>query len=113
VDAASDWLDGMSSADYPGYDKVIAALRASNAAEQISSGGAWIGSPDEIAATITRLQRDFGGFEHASLQVNFNTLPFEDALSSIRLFAREVMPRFASAKLYRTLGPAGLPAAGA
>jgi len=94
VDAASDWLGGMSSADYPGYDKVIAALRASNAAEQIAAGGAWIGTPDESAATIAGLQRELGGFEHASLQVNFNTMPFEDALASMRLFAREVMPRF-------------------
>ena len=96
AEAAGDWLDGRSSADYPGYDKIIAALRASNAAEQIAAGGAWIGSPDEIAATIARLQRDFGGFEHASLQVNFNTMPVEPALASLRLFAREVMPRFAA-----------------
>ena len=97
VDAASDWLDGQTSRDYPGYDKVIAALRASNAAEQIAAGGAWIGSPDEIAATIARLQREFGGFEHASLQVNFNTMPFAPALASMRLFAREVIPRFTPA----------------
>src|SRR5204862_3366683 len=94
VVAASDWLDGRTSQDYPGYDKVIAALRASNAAEQIAAGGAWVGSPDEIAGTIARLQREFGGFEHASLQVNFNTMPYAEALSSMRLFAREVMPRF-------------------
>jgi alkanesulfonate monooxygenase SsuD/methylene tetrahydromethanopterin reductase-like flavin-dependent oxidoreductase (luciferase family) len=94
VEAAGDWLDGRSSADYPGYDKIIAGLRASNAAEQIAAGGAWIGSPDEIAAMIAQLQHDFGGFEHASLQVNFNTMPFEPALASMRLFAREVMPRF-------------------
>ena len=42
ADAAADWLDGRTSTDYPGYDKVIAALRASNAAEQIASGSAWI-----------------------------------------------------------------------
>jgi alkanesulfonate monooxygenase SsuD/methylene tetrahydromethanopterin reductase-like flavin-dependent oxidoreductase (luciferase family) len=94
VEAASDWLDGPISKDYPGYDKVIAALRASNAAEQIASGGAWVGSPEEIAATIARLQREFGGFEHASLQVNFNTMPYAAALASMRLFAGEVMPRF-------------------
>ena len=94
VEAASDWLDGPISKDYPGYDKVIAALRASNAAEQIASGGAWVGSPDEIAATIARMQREFGGFEHASLQVNFNTMPYAAALASMRLFAGEVMPRF-------------------
>jgi alkanesulfonate monooxygenase SsuD/methylene tetrahydromethanopterin reductase-like flavin-dependent oxidoreductase (luciferase family) len=96
VDAASDWLDGRISRDYPGYDKVIAALRASGAAQQIASGAAWIGSPDEIAAMISRLQDEFGAFEHASLQVNFNTLPYAPALASLRLFAREVMPRFAA-----------------
>jgi alkanesulfonate monooxygenase SsuD/methylene tetrahydromethanopterin reductase-like flavin-dependent oxidoreductase (luciferase family) len=96
VEAASDWLDGPTSKDYPGYDKVIAALRASNATEQIASGGAWVGTPDEIAATIARLQREFGGFEHASLQVNFNTMPYAAALASMRLFAGEVMPRLSA-----------------
>jgi len=94
VEAASDWLDGPISADYPGYDKVIAGLQASNAAAQIASGAAWIGSPAEIAATIERLEREFGGFEHASLQVNFNLMPFPAALASMRLFAQQVMPRF-------------------
>jgi hypothetical protein len=40
------------------------------------------------------LQREFGGFEHASLQVNFNTMPYAEALASMHLFARKVMPRF-------------------
>src|SRR5439155_5148552 len=44
VDAASDWLDGRTSRDYPGYDKVIAALRTASAADLIASGGAWVGS---------------------------------------------------------------------
>ncbi len=95
VDAASDWLDGRTSQDYPGYDKVIAGLRASNAADQMESGAAWIGTPDEIAATIARMNADFGGFEHASLQVNFNLMPSDAAMQSMRLFASEVMPRFA------------------
>jgi len=73
---------------------VIAALRASTAADQIASGAAWIGSPEEIAASISRLQDELGGFEHGSLQVNFNTMEYEPALASMRLFAREVMPRF-------------------
>jgi len=94
VDAASDWLDGRTSSDYPGYDRVIAGLRASNASDQMETGAAWIGTPDEIAATIARMREDFGGFEHASLQVNFNLMPFNLARQSMRLFAREVMPRF-------------------
>jgi alkanesulfonate monooxygenase SsuD/methylene tetrahydromethanopterin reductase-like flavin-dependent oxidoreductase (luciferase family) len=94
VDAASDWLDGRTSQDYPGYDKVIAGLRASNAADQMASGAAWVGTPDEIADAIARMDTDFGGFEHASLQVNFNLMPYPEALASMRLFAGEVMPRF-------------------
>jgi len=95
VDAAGDWLYGRISADYPGYDKVIAALEAATAEKQMETGAAWVGTPDEIAATISRMQRDFGGFEHASLQVNFNLMPCDLAQQSMRLFAREVMPRFA------------------
>jgi alkanesulfonate monooxygenase SsuD/methylene tetrahydromethanopterin reductase-like flavin-dependent oxidoreductase (luciferase family) len=94
VDAASDWLDGRTSQDYPGYDKIIAGLRASNAADQMESGAAWVGTPDEIAQIIARMNADFGGFEQASLQVNFNLMPFDAAMGSMRLFASEVMPRF-------------------
>jgi len=95
VEAAADWLDGRTSKDYPGYDKVIAGLRRSNAADLMASGAAWVGSPAEIADTIARVQQEYGGFEHASVQVNFNMLPVAEALSSMRRFARQVMPRFA------------------
>jgi alkanesulfonate monooxygenase SsuD/methylene tetrahydromethanopterin reductase-like flavin-dependent oxidoreductase (luciferase family) len=94
VEAASDWLDGRTSQDYPGYDKVIAKLRESRAADQIGSDAAWIGSPEEIVGQIRRTQAAFGSYEHASLQVNFNMVPLDDALASMRLFAEQVMPHF-------------------
>jgi alkanesulfonate monooxygenase SsuD/methylene tetrahydromethanopterin reductase-like flavin-dependent oxidoreductase (luciferase family) len=94
VDAAADWLDGPTSADYPGYERMIAKLREATAADQIASGAAWIGSPGEIAAAITRAREEFGEFEHASLQVNFNMMPLAAAQASMRLFAQQVMPRF-------------------
>ncbi len=94
VEAAGDWLDGRASQDYPGYDRMIEKLRQSTAADQIASGAAWIGSPDEIAAAIARVREEFGGFEHASLQVNFNMIPLAAAQASMRLFAERVMPRF-------------------
>jgi alkanesulfonate monooxygenase SsuD/methylene tetrahydromethanopterin reductase-like flavin-dependent oxidoreductase (luciferase family) len=96
VDAAGDWLDGRASADYPGYDRMIAKLRETTAADQIASGAAWIGSPAEIIAAIARTRETFGGYEHASLQVNFNLMPLGAAQTSMRLFAERVMPRFAS-----------------
>jgi alkanesulfonate monooxygenase SsuD/methylene tetrahydromethanopterin reductase-like flavin-dependent oxidoreductase (luciferase family) len=97
VEAAGDWLDGPASADYPGYDRMIAKLRETTAADQIASDAAWIGSPDEIIAAITRTRDAFGDFEHASLQVNFNLMPLAAAQASMRLFAERVMPRFARA----------------
>ena len=94
VDAAGDWLDGRVSADYPGYDRMIAKLREASAAELIANNAAWVGTPDEIAAQIARTREEFGSYEHASLQVNFNMKPLQEARASLRLFAEEVMPRF-------------------
>lgn len=95
VDAASDWTEGLSSDDYPGYDTVIAKLRESTMESQIRDGSAWIGSPAEIRQTIARLQEEYGGFEHASLQLNFNTLGYDDVAPSLRLFCDAVLPHFA------------------
>jgi alkanesulfonate monooxygenase SsuD/methylene tetrahydromethanopterin reductase-like flavin-dependent oxidoreductase (luciferase family) len=92
--AAADWLDGQASQDYPGYDRMIARLQQSNAADLIRSGAAWVGSPGEIADQIARCVDEFGAFEHASLQVNFNAMPLADAQRSMRLFAAAVMPQF-------------------
>ena len=69
-------------------------MRQSCAADQISSGAAWIGSPVEIIDQIRRTQDEFGGYEHASLQVNFNMVPLNAARASMRLFAEQVMPCF-------------------
>ena len=97
VDAASDWLDGTTSKDYPGYDKVIAKLKESTMESQVRDGAAWIGSPSEIRQTISRLQDEYGGFEHASLQLNFNVLSYDLVFPSLRLFCDEVLPAFAQA----------------
>jgi alkanesulfonate monooxygenase SsuD/methylene tetrahydromethanopterin reductase-like flavin-dependent oxidoreductase (luciferase family) len=94
VTAASAWTEGLSSKDYPGYDKIIAGLAAETFESQVQKGAAWVGSPDEIAEQIAAYDTLVGGFEIASLQVNFNTIPLEAAQRSMRLFAEKVMPRF-------------------
>ncbi len=97
VDAASDWTGGSSSKDYPNYDKLIEGLAKENFDTQVAKNAAWIGTPDSIRKQITEMQELTGGFEIASLQVNFNTISYEDALASMRLFSKEVMPHFAEA----------------
>lgn len=92
VTAASAWTEGLNSNDYPNYDKIVAALAKETFDTQMAKGIAWIGTPREIAQRVLAFNDEVGGFEIASLQVNFHTISREDALGSMRLFAREVMP---------------------
>ena len=94
VGAASHWTAGTSSRDYPGYDKVIAQLDRETFESQVTSGAAWIGTPNEIIAQIEEYRRQNGDFEIASMQVNFNTLSYADAAASMRLFGVKVIPHF-------------------
>lgn len=96
VDAASDWAEGLESADYPGYASMIAKLRADDADAQVAKGGAWIGTPEEVAAQIVRYAGAVGPFDVASMQVNFSDVPTDVAAHSLELFAVEVMPRLAA-----------------
>ena len=98
VDAASDWTGGSSSKDYPGYDKIIAMLAEENFDSQVEKGAAWVGTPETIIKQIEAYQELTGGFEIASLQVNFNTVGYDEALTSMRLFSSEVMPHFAGTR---------------
>jgi len=63
---------------------------------QVEKGDAWIGTPAEIRKSIAAYDRDVGGFESASLQVNFGMIGQAEAEQSMTLFAREAMPHFKS-----------------
>ena len=67
-------MTGESSADYPGYDKIIAGLARETFETQVEKCAAWVGTPERILDTIATYQQQVGGFEIASLQVNFNDL---------------------------------------
>lgn len=97
VDAASGFLTGVSSRDYPNYQKMIEGLARETFESQVEKGLAWIGTPAEIRGAIDAYHRGIGGFESASLQVNFGMIERAQAEASMRLFAREVMPYFARA----------------
>jgi alkanesulfonate monooxygenase SsuD/methylene tetrahydromethanopterin reductase-like flavin-dependent oxidoreductase (luciferase family) len=92
VDAASGWMSGVSSRDYPNYQKMIESLSQETFESQVDKGLAWIGTPEEIRNAIDTYRRSVGGFECASLQVNFGMIGRAEAEASMRLFAREVMP---------------------
>ena len=95
VDAASDWTSGAVSEDYKGYDKIIDMLDKETCESQVEKGAAWIGTPDQLVRQIEAYDELIGGFEDASLQVNFNTISMADAERSVRLFGEAVMPNLA------------------
>ncbi|NEP35242.1 LLM class flavin-dependent oxidoreductase [Moorena sp. SIO3B2] len=94
LEAASDWLIDTHYPDYDRYNKIIAGLKQETFESQVEKGAAWIGTPEQLRKTIRGYYEQVGGFDFASMQVNFNTISVENAAASMRLFAKEVMPYF-------------------
>ena len=94
VDAASDWTTGAVSKDYAGYGKIIEKLKTETFETQVASGAAWFGTPAQLVKQIAEYNELVGGFEVASLQVNFGDISFDVARRSMELFAGQVMPHF-------------------
>jgi alkanesulfonate monooxygenase SsuD/methylene tetrahydromethanopterin reductase-like flavin-dependent oxidoreductase (luciferase family) len=91
---ATAGMDTEVSTDYVGYEKKREQFKKLNLTALIENCGAWVGSPAEVRAQISKLYDAVGGFDYAALQVNFHTLPIEEAMRSIELFSREVVPHF-------------------
>lgn len=92
--ATKDWTEGETSSAYALYPEAMKRVAASTVQSQIESGGAWLGTPDEINCNIEKLVERVGPFEHASMQINFGEVPFDEAQKSMRLFAKEVLPKW-------------------
>jgi alkanesulfonate monooxygenase SsuD/methylene tetrahydromethanopterin reductase-like flavin-dependent oxidoreductase (luciferase family) len=95
IAAAGSWEKGVTSKDYPGYEKMLDGLRANDFDAMRQRNLAWCGNPRDISDMIGACYADIpGGVEIVSLQVNFHDLPVTKAAASMRRFAEEVMPRF-------------------
>ena len=92
--AAAEWRSGISSRDYPNYQKMFEALAAETFESSVEKRSAWIGTPQDIREAIAEYNDAVGGFEVASLQINFGALLAKSAEASMRVFAHEVMPHF-------------------
>ena len=53
-----------------------------------------LGTPRELIDMIKDYNDQVGGFDDGSLQVNFTTLPFDEAERSLRLFGEKVISQF-------------------
>jgi hypothetical protein len=103
-----NWLNAPHSFAAQGHEggkrlRLIATkcepkLQRRSRANLVAKGSAWIGTPDDIREAIISYDAQVGGFESASLQVNFGMISQADAECSMRLFAQEVMPHFKKQK---------------
>jgi alkanesulfonate monooxygenase SsuD/methylene tetrahydromethanopterin reductase-like flavin-dependent oxidoreductase (luciferase family) len=97
ADAAKEWVTGgASTKDYPGYDKLIAHVSSDTAERQMKSGTAFIGTPADCEEMIRAYNSSVGGIDSVSLHFTPGNMPVEVAERSLRLFAREVMPKVAA-----------------
>lgn len=95
ADVTSGWLSGANTKDYPGYDKLAAHLASDTIEKQVAKGSAWLGSPAEIVEMIRTYNDKVGGIDSVSLHFSPANMRVDVAERSIRLFAREVMPKVA------------------
>jgi alkanesulfonate monooxygenase SsuD/methylene tetrahydromethanopterin reductase-like flavin-dependent oxidoreductase (luciferase family) len=94
ADAAKEWLAGAASTkDYPGYDKLIAHVSSDTAERQVRDGSAFIGTPADIVEMIRSYNDKVGGIDSVSLHFTPADMPVETAERSLRLFARDVLPK--------------------
>ena len=92
--SASGWRSRWS-AEYPGYAEVIRELDTMTMERIQRERRAFVGAPDTVRELVRGMVEAFGDVE-PSLSVLWGNMPHEMAERSLRLFAAEVMPRFAS-----------------
>jgi alkanesulfonate monooxygenase SsuD/methylene tetrahydromethanopterin reductase-like flavin-dependent oxidoreductase (luciferase family) len=96
ADAAKEWLAGASTKDYPGYDKLMAHVMSDTAESQVANGSAFIGTPADIIEMIRSFNGKVAGLDSISLHFTPSNMPVDAAERSLRLFARDVMPKVAA-----------------
>ncbi len=92
ADAVASWK-GRNESDYPGYDKMVASILATTPDKIVAQGGAFVGSPDEVAGQVQRCVDSFGPIE-PSMQINFGGSSDAEAFRTVELLATKVLPRF-------------------
>ena len=92
TEAVSSWA-GLKSGQYSGYERLVEAISAQTPESNIEKGYALVGAPDEVIGQVKSMRELFGEHE-PSLQVTFGGITDEEALRTLDLLARHIMPAF-------------------
>jgi alkanesulfonate monooxygenase SsuD/methylene tetrahydromethanopterin reductase-like flavin-dependent oxidoreductase (luciferase family) len=85
-----------TSEQYPGYEHLTQAIRSGTYEAAMEATKFFIGTPDQVARQIEEIRGHYGNVE-PSLQVNFGNMPQREAIRTVEMFARDVMPAFREA----------------
>ncbi|MDN3258433.1 LLM class flavin-dependent oxidoreductase [Streptomyces sp. CSDS2] len=96
-EAVAAWGTTRSEA-YPGYEKLVEATRTSHFDSKMEQGKLLIGAPEQVREQLERIAGWFGDDITISLGVHSGHLSFEDAATTMRLMAQEVLPKLNGAQ---------------
>jgi alkanesulfonate monooxygenase SsuD/methylene tetrahydromethanopterin reductase-like flavin-dependent oxidoreductase (luciferase family) len=96
ADAADAW-SGRESSAYPGYAHMADVIRHSSPEDLRRHDRVMFGSPPQVVDAICRLRTRFG-VDQILCQMDFGAMPPDASIRSFRAFARDVLPRFESAR---------------
>jgi natural product biosynthesis luciferase-like monooxygenase protein len=95
-EAVSSWAHRPSSPQYASYGKMVESIARTTVDSMLRDRQALIGTPDDVVEQLRHHVELFGEIE-PSLQINFGGTGEAEALRTLELLARHVMPRVAAA----------------
>jgi alkanesulfonate monooxygenase SsuD/methylene tetrahydromethanopterin reductase-like flavin-dependent oxidoreductase (luciferase family) len=91
-EAVAAWATTRSEA-YPGYENLVKATRTSHFDAKLDQKKLLIGSPEQVRDQLEQIAEWFGDDITISLGVHSGHLSFEDAATTMRLMAEQVIPK--------------------
>ena len=91
-DAVASWGTTRSTA-YPGYEKLVEATRTSHFESKLEQQKLLIGAPEQVRGQLEQIADWFGDDITISLGVHSGHLSLEDAETTMRLMAEQVIPK--------------------
>jgi alkanesulfonate monooxygenase SsuD/methylene tetrahydromethanopterin reductase-like flavin-dependent oxidoreductase (luciferase family) len=91
IEAYSSW-SGVESTQYPGYEKMLDAVRQTKFAALHETGKVIVGDVDEVAAKLRAVADRYPGAE-ISLHVRYGGISHQEAVRSVILLGERVLPR--------------------
>lgn len=89
ADAANHW-HGKSSTDYPGYQYVAAAIKATTPEDMIVNKKALVGTPAQVIETLLYFKNTFG-INYFLLQLDTGGQPIDVSLTTLTLFKEYIL----------------------